>query len=252
MTQGEAQGEGRPGGRAAPESWPWVRETAERTVEALGSSLRITVLYPGREPALTPEVAQIRAFRAEVYHADGRGPGFRAPDGAFADPDDADLRAYHITCRDADGVLVGCLRAAPAELLSPSPVEAHLGPERAEELIGALGTDRTGVLEGGRLAVTATRRRQGVAAVLMMVTLALARHIGRPVIWGLAGESDGQYRFFTRFGYRVLPGSSAYVPRYRDSACVVVHDQRAVAPQAAEAIGMVERAVFGTEGDGPG
>jgi predicted N-acetyltransferase YhbS len=98
--------------------------------------------------------------------------------------------------------------------------------------------------------VTATRRRHGVAAALMMVNLGLARHIGRPVVWGTAGDVQGQYRFFTRFGYRVLPGSSAYVPRYDENVCVVVHDQRAAAPQVTEAIGMVERSAFGTGGPG--
>jgi GNAT superfamily N-acetyltransferase len=248
VTQGEARGEAGPGGAAAaPESWQWMCDTAERTVQVLGTSLRIEVHHPGSDsaPGLLSTIAVIRAFRAEVYYADGRRPSFRAPDGTFADPDDADLLGYHITCRDDHGVLVGCLRAVPAELLSSSPVEAHLGPGRTAELLGALGLDRTGLLEGGRLAVTATRRLRGVAAALMMVTLALARHVGRPVIWGTAGEGEGQYRFFTRFGYRVLPGSSAYVPRYDESLCVVVHDRRAAAPRAAEAIRLVERSVFG-------
>jgi predicted N-acetyltransferase YhbS len=228
-------------------SAPWVRDTAERTVQALGTSLCIGIHRPGgdTEPLLAA-IAEIRAFRAEVYHAGGRRPSFRAPDGRFADAEDADLRAYHVTCRDDDGALVGCLRAAPAESLSSSAVEAHLGPARTALLMGELGTDRTGLLEGGRLAVTAARRLQGVAAALMLVTLALARHTGRPVIWGTAGEGEGQHRFFARFGYRVLPGSSAYAPRYGESICVVVHDQRDTAPPVTEAIQMVEQAVFGS------
>jgi hypothetical protein len=106
MTQGEARGKGGPGA----ESCRWICDTAERTVAALGNSLRIKVDRPGRDsqPGL---LSAIRAFRAEVYYADGRRPSFRAPDGRFADPDDADLHAHHITCHDDDGVLVGCLRA---------------------------------------------------------------------------------------------------------------------------------------------
>lgn len=253
MAQVEAHGECGTGAGGAPESCQWVYDTAKRTVQALGGSPRIEVRHPGSdsEPALLPTITAIRAFRAEVYYADGRRPSFRAPDGRFGDTDDADLRAYHVTCRD-DDVLVGCMRAAPVELLSSSPVEAHLGPRRAAELISELGMDRTGLLEAARLAVAATRRLQGIAAALMMVTLAVARHTGRPVTWGIAGEGDGQYRLCTRFGFRVLPGSSAYVPRYRDSVCVVIHDQRAVAPQVAEAIGMVQRSVFGAAGGGRG
>ncbi len=253
MAEGQAHGRGVPGrGAPTPESGQWVCDTARRTVEALGTSLCLEVHGPGREGEadLLAAIAAVRAFRAEVYHADGRRPSFRAADGRFVDPDDADLRAYHITCRDGDGVLVGCLRAAPAETLRSSPVEAHLGQARTAGLIGGLGIDRSGVLEGGRLAVTATRRRHGVAAALMMVTLALALHIGRPVVWGTAGEAEDQYRFFTRFGYRVLPGSSAYVRRYDESLCVVVHDQRAAAPPVAEAIRLVERAAFGADEDG--
>jgi predicted N-acetyltransferase YhbS len=241
------------GGVLTPESWQWFCDTAERTVEALGSSLGIKVYFPGggSEAGLLAAIAAVRAFRAEIYYAGGRRPSFRAPDGRFVDPDDADLRAYHIVCRDDDGVLVGCLRAVPGELLSSSPVEAHLGAGQAAELIAGLGIGRSGLLEGGRLAVTAARRHRGVAAALMMVTLALAVHVGRPVIWGTAGEGEGQYRFFTRFGYRVLPGSSAYVPKYDENLCVVVHDQRDAAPPVAEAVRRVERSVFGagTEGE---
>jgi GNAT superfamily N-acetyltransferase len=253
MVQGQAHSQGVSSGDVlTPEGWRWVCETAERTVEALRASLCIRVYGPGMgsEDGLLTAIAAVRAFRAEIYYADGRRPSFRAPDGRFVDPDDADLRAYHIVCRDDDGVLVGCLRAAPAEVLSSSPVEAHLGPARTAELIGGLGIDRTGLLEGGRLAVTAARRRHGVAAALMMVTLALARPTGRPVIWGTAGEGEGQYKFFTRFGYRVVPGSSAYVRRYDENLCVVVHDQRAAAPPVAEAIRMVERSVFDADSEG--
>jgi len=250
MVQGQAHSRGGiPGaGTAAPEPWQWVYDTAQRTAEALGTSLWITVYGPGQDEAgLIPAIEAVRAFRAEIYYADGRRPSFRAADGRFADPDDADLRSYHIVCRDRDGVLLGVLRAAPAESLSSSPAEAHLGSGRTAELLAELGIDRSGLLEGGRLAVTATRRRSGVAAALMTVLLALAMDIGRPVIWGTAGEGDGQYRFFTRFGYNVVPGSSAYVPTYDENLCVVVHDQRTAAPQVTQAIAMVERSVFGAE-----
>jgi len=254
MAQGQVHGGPGPGA-AVPESWQWMYDTARRTVAALGGSPRIEVRCPGSdsEPALLPAIPAIRAFRAEVYYAGGRRPSFRAPDGRFTDPDDADLRAHHVTCRDGD-VLVGCIRAVPAELLSASPVEAHLGPGRAAALISELGTDRTGLLEAARLAVTAARRLQGIAAALMMVTLALARQMGRPVVWGTAGEGEGQDRFCARFGFRVLPGSSAYVPRYRDSVCVVVHDLRTAPPRVAEAIAMVQRAISGagTGQGGPG
>jgi len=252
MVQGQTHSRGVPdAGAPAPESSQWVCDTAERTLEALGTSLWIKVYGPGRDEAgLMPAIAAVRAFRAEIYHGGGRRPSFQAPDGRFVDPDEADLSSYHIVCRDREGVLLGVLRAAPAELLSSSPVEAHLGPGRTAELLAELGIDRTGLLEGGRLAVTATRRRSGVAAALMTVLLALAMHIGRPAIWGTAGEGDGQYRFFTRFGYRVVPGSSAYVPTYDENLCVVVHDQRAAATPVTEAIATVERSVFGAEREG--
>jgi len=249
MVQGQTHSRGVPGAAAtAPEPWQWVCDTAERTVEALGTSLWIKVYGPGRDEAgFITAIEAVRAFRAEIYYGDGRRPSFRAPDGRFVDPDDTDLRSYHIVCRDREGVLLGVIRAAPAESLSSSPVETHLGPVKTAELLAELGVDRNGLLEGGRLAVTATRRRSGVAAALMTVTLALTMHVGRPAIWGTAGEGDGQYRFFTRFGYRVVPGSSAFVPTYDENLCVVVHDQRAAAPQVTEAIAMVGRSVFGAE-----
>lgn len=224
----------------APESSQRMLGTARSIVAALGTTLRIQI-----SDALSADVEMIRAFRAEVYFADGGRPSFRGPDGRFADPDEADLHSYHIVCRDQNGVIAGCLRLGRADLLGFSAVRARLGPEGAAHLLGELGIGPAQLFEGAGLAVTVTRRLQGVAAALVLAALALARHVQRPVIWATAGEGEGQYRVLTGLGFRVLPGSSAYVPRYCESTCVVVHDQRSAAPPAHQAILLAEQALFG-------
>ncbi len=233
-----------------------VREVTERVLENMRTAFRAKVHVPAaagefggicESHRFEAAVDEIRAFRAEELYAGGRRPFFRTTDGAFADPEEADKYAYHIVCRDERGALVGCLRLGLVDLMPCSAVEAHLGPERTAKAVRELGVDRTRILEEGRLVVAADQRRRGVAAVMLLVAHALANRLDRPIIWGTSGERDGQNSYFVRFGSSVLPGSSEYVSKYDDEVCVVVHDQRANAPQIRAATVMVDRAVFGAE-----
>jgi GNAT superfamily N-acetyltransferase len=236
----------------------WVWDAAKLALENMRTIFSVEILSPagadkvggvGMPRDFGPAVDELRIFRAEILYAAGRRPYFRAEGGGFGDSEEADAHAYHITCRDRGGALVGCLRLAPGDLLRSSAVEAHLGPEETERLIRELDIDRTQLLEAGRLVVAADRRRQGVAAAILLVALVLARRIGRPVIWGTSGERDGQHRYFARVGSSVLPGSSKYVPIYDDNVCVVVHDQRFLAPLIDQAIEMAECDIFDTNGE---
>lgn len=191
-------------------------------------------------------VAEVRAFRSEVFFEGGRRPSFQAADGRPADAEDADYHACHLVCRDEAGALSACLRLGRVDLLPSSAVEEHLGAERAAKLIGELGIDRVQVAEVGRLAVAPGHRRQGGAAMLLMTSHVLARRLNCPVIWATVGEGDGQHRFLIRFGTTLLSESSAFVPRYNDTASVAIHDHRVTLPQIGEAVAIVERAIFGS------
>ena len=234
----------------------WMWETTTLALENMRTTFRVEIQVPvdaeqfsgvSSSRRFEPAVQEIRAFRAEILYAAGRRPFFRSANGGFADSEEADTHAYHITCRDKSGGLLGCLRLARPDLLRSSAVEAHLGPKRAARLVRELGIDRTRLLEAGRLVVAADQRRQGVAAAILLTALVLGRWTGRPVIWATAGERDGQNSYFTRFGSSVLPGSSRYVPVYDDTVCVVTHDQRLLVPLIQQCIGMAELAVRGAD-----
>lgn len=234
----------------------WARKIVGRTIENMRATSAMEVHAPaGSDDAggivesrhFESVLDEIRAFRARVLYASGRRPSFRTADGGFTDPEDADGCSYHILCRDQQGALIGYLRLGPADLLPSSSVEAHLGAERAERVVTELGLDRTRIFEAGRLVVDEDRRKQGVAVATVLLALALARRLGRPVTWATAGERDGQHRFFSRFGSDVLPGSSVYMPKYDDDVCVVVHDQRVIPARIREAIDLVEQVVLGTD-----
>lgn len=230
----------------------WMWDTAKLAFENVPGLYRIEIYvrggagpFPEAMPSsrFAPAVHEIRAFRAEVFYAGGRRPGFQAPDGSFTDREAADWHSCHVVCRNAAGEVVGCLRLTPAEHAENSAVLGHLGQGWAAELRREHKIDQHRMWEAGRLAVSAGQRRQGVAAVILLAALALGRRISRPVIWATSGERDGQHRYFTRFGAWVLPESSQYVAKYEDNVCVVIHDQRRFGPLAHQAMDMAEAAI---------
>lgn len=248
-------------GEVRPEQFKlWTREVAERIAEGMRSMFSMEIHVPaaigeyekvGESRCFESVVAEVRAFRAEVFFDVGRRPSFAAADGGFADSEEADHYACHLVCRDRTGALAGCLRTGRADLLPSSAVEEHLGGHRTAQLIRDLGVDRAQVLELGRLAVAPDRRLRGTAATLLLASHVMARRLGCVILWGTVAEGDGQHRFLIRFGTNVLPDTSAFVPRYNDNACVAVHDHRVTLPQIGEAIGIVEAAIFGAA-SGPG
>lgn len=185
----------------------------------------MTTRGAGRATGMT-SLEEIRAFRARLLYDNGRRPAFRLPSGDYADPDPVDERAYHVVARDGRGGLVGCVRLAKVELMCPSAVEAHLGYERAARLISDLAVPRSRIVELGRLAVTKEHRGQSLTPVMLIGCVALSRHLDHQVLWGLSGTRDRQHRLFDRLGSRMVPDSTAYVPKYDDELCVHILDQR--------------------------
>jgi predicted N-acetyltransferase YhbS len=231
----------------------WWLLVAKRTVENLRSVLRLEIYaspgarsdLPGVSPYSQSLIEEARMFRAEVFFASGRRPSFRTQDGAFADSAVTDDHAYHIVCRDSSGALAGYIRADVTDLQHHSSVVEHLGVQHTEEVLQRLGVRAGQVLEMGRLAVSAGSRWQGVAEAMVVSAHALACRLDCWILWCTAAEGDGQKHYFVRYGATELPGSSAYVPKYSDSACVVVQDLRDVLPRIRDAVRLVDEAVFG-------
>jgi predicted N-acetyltransferase YhbS len=230
----------------------WWLSVAERTAANLRGSLRLEIYaapgartdLPGVFPCTDVFIKEVQEFRAEVFFAAGRRPSFRQEDGSFADDAATDGHAYHIVCRDEQGSLTGYLRADLSDLGPQSSVVHHLGAERTEVVLRELDVSRGQVLEMGRLAVSATSRWLGIAEALVVSTHALACRLGCVILWCTAAEGDGQKHYFVRYGATELPGSSAYVPKYSDSACVVVQDLRVTLPRIQGAVRTVDEAVF--------
>lgn len=232
----------------------WALELAKTTVENMRTLFTLKVHVPPSVPELAgagdsadfaTALEQIRAFRAEVFYDDGRRPSFRGADGVFRDVEDIDEYACHIVCRDPAGDVIGCMRVARADLLRSSAVAEHLGEERSEKEIRDLGLEKSQVMEVGRLAVASDQRRRGVARALLMTSHVLACRLGCLVMWGTAGQGDGQDKYLSKFSSGVLADSSATVAKYEDEACVVIHDHRLTLPFIHDALDLVEVEVFG-------
>lgn len=232
----------------------WALELGQTTVQNMRTLFTVAVHVPPTVPELAAvgdgaefdsALEQIRAFRAEVFYDNGRRPSFRGADGLFRDVEDIDEHACHIVCRDPDGAIAGCLRVARADLIPSSAVVEHLGAERTEQEMRALGLGPSRFMEVGRLAVDSGQRRRGVARALLMTSHVLACRLGCLVMWGTAGQGDGQDKYLSKFSSGVLPDSSAKVAKYEDEACVVVHDHRLTLPYIQPALDLVELELFG-------
>jgi predicted N-acetyltransferase YhbS len=231
----------------------WAAEIAQRTVDAVQGIYSVEIHRPpgieeyrgiSASQSFGSVIDEVREFRAKAFFADGRRPAFRTADGVFTDVERADEYACHLVCRDKSGAPVGYVRAGRVDLLPGSAVAEHLGVERTARELDELGLGHSQVLELGRLVVVADQRGQGVAASLLFMTHIVTRRSGCTAMWGTAGLGDGQDRYLTRFGSKVLPGSAAYVPKYEDEACVIVHDHRLTWQYIQRAIEIAEHGLF--------
>lgn len=180
-----------------------------------GSSVTWTVYPPPRRPV--GWLDELRAFRARVLYDDGRRPCFRTPDGGFADPDPADLDAYHIVTLTGNG-FAGCVRLLPLEVARTGLCEQLLGSTRLEAVLARLGTTRAHTAETGGWVLDRHHRSTALAFRQCALVAALAEYLGLQMLIGANGTRDGQARALKRIaGYHAVPELHPIpVPRYDD------------------------------------
>lgn len=178
--------------------------------------------------AETDWLVELQEFRGRVAWAGGRRPAFRSNSGVFCDPDDHDRSAYHLIFRDRDHQsIVGCVRYAPLEAVAESRI-LRLNPTGGQQLLNKFGCVASDVLEGGRLIVDPEWQRRGLASNLLLAGTALARVLGRKLIWGTAGTRENQERIFLRVGYTRAVQEVIPAPDYADDLCVIVAESSRV------------------------
>jgi GNAT superfamily N-acetyltransferase len=172
------------------------------------------------EPAVW--LSELREFRGRVAWSAGQRPAFRLPSGAFGDFDPHDVVSYHLILREPiGGQVIGCVRYAPLEALPHSRIR-EIDPAAAADIVAAAQCPDTEVLEGGRLIVDPAWQQRGLATDLLLAGTALARVLGRRLIWGTAGVRGGQERVFLRLGYRCAGAPLIPAPHYDDDLRIIV------------------------------
>lgn len=53
--------------------------------------------------------------------------------------------------------------------------------------------------------------------------MAVARLLGASGMIATSGLADSQLKLYQRFGFAVSPDTQAYVPKYDEDVCVIVH-----------------------------
>jgi hypothetical protein len=159
----------------------------------------------GRWDGEIPEwLAHVRRFRAEVLHADGLRPGYRA-NGTFRDDDPCDPFAHHIVAL-TEGVLTATLRIVPLGETASGVCERLLGTDAVEKALGDLGLDRSQACEGSGWAVHAKRRRLGLGARSLAAASAVTRALGLQVMLGAVGVHYGALNRVLSAGIQRVPG----------------------------------------------
>jgi hypothetical protein len=160
----------------------------------------------GRWDGEIPEwLGQLRRFRAEVLHADGLRPGYRAADGTFRDDDPCDPFAYHVVAL-TDGALTATLRIVPLAETSTGVCERLLGTDAVEQALADLGLERSEACEGSGWAVHAKRRRLGLGVRSLAAASAVTKTLGLQVMLGAVGVHYGALNRVLSAGIRRVPG----------------------------------------------
>lgn len=66
-------------------------------------------------------------------------------------------------------------------------------------------------------------RKLGLGQYLNALAIGAAHHLGARAMIGTSGTKDGQDRFHERFGFRPVPGTRRYVPRYTEDVVIMFH-----------------------------
>jgi 3-oxoacyl-[acyl-carrier-protein] synthase-3 len=166
----------------------------------------------------------VRELRARILFDDGRRPDFRDPDGSYTDVQDLDYGAWHfIARREVDGPPLGYVRLATPAAGPLFQSREYLGAERYDELLRAEGLNPDHVFEHSRLVVERQARRLGLGRYLNAHAIAAAHCLGAAAMIGTSGTADGQDGFHQRFGFRPVPGTRRFMPRYTEDVLIMLH-----------------------------
>jgi hypothetical protein len=181
-------------------------------------------------------LAEVRVLRGRVLFDSGKRPAFRAPDGAFLDPDPIDLHAFHILTYDG-AKLVGCVRLYHLDPDGRACItEEILGEKTFSQLLQTLDAQRSEIVEIGRwivdLEYRATNRDLGLGIQLAAASAALANALGkasgklRGFVICAAGTKDRQDMMLTRFGMAPVSGiDPVYWEDYKDEVRILCCSQ---------------------------
>ncbi|MFF3055780.1 hypothetical protein [Streptomyces sp. NPDC057909] len=179
-----------------------------------------------------------RAFRARILCDGNRRPEFRSGDGSFADVQELDFNAWHFTARKPGGPVLGYIRLATPAALMHHQTRLFLGPDRFTAFLDGEDVRDGGVFEPSRIVVDEAARGLGLGAYLFAVSMAAARVLGASAMVATSGTADGQLQLWQRFGFRIVPGSRAYIERYTEDVVAIVNRTQ---DTAAEFEGLVSR-----------
>ncbi|WP_305785744.1 GNAT family N-acetyltransferase [Symbioplanes lichenis] len=162
-------------------------------------------------------------FRGEVLGGDGFRPAF----ASRTDPHPADPDAYHLIVRNGPAI-AGCVSVGPVEALSVSAVRSW-SPELSARLLAERGLDDSAVVEIARLVVAPEWRGRRLGLDLVLGTVALARLLGRRLMWCTAGTRQNQHRLALAIGLRLRAEYGRRdAPELADTLCVLAGDPRDV------------------------
>ncbi|WP_182880571.1 GNAT family N-acetyltransferase [Microbispora sp. H10949] len=196
--------------------------TADEQIEARCFEVWIRRHPAGGRPA--EWLQDIRRFRAEVFYDQGRRPGFRAAQGEYADSQDLDLGAFHLTAHlDTTDEIVACVRLAPPGLAAGFQARRHLGGQAYAELLAELGAANAPVFEAGRLVVASGMQGRGLGGRMVAAMVATARALGASLVVCTSGTGHRQDVLFGRLGFHPCPGTDRYSTHYQDTVRVLAH-----------------------------
>ncbi|WP_306215990.1 hypothetical protein [Actinoplanes sp. RD1] len=168
-------------------------------------------------------VDEVRRFRGQVLWDGGSRPAFRA----LTDPHPGDPAAYHVIVRHGPAI-AGCVSVGPVEALAASAVRTW-DPELSARLLAGHGLAEPAVVETARLVVAPRWRGRRLGLDLALTTVALARLLGRRLMWCTAGTRHHQHRLALAIGLELREEyGRRYVPELADTLCVLAGDPRDV------------------------
>lgn len=182
-------------------------------------------MVPRDAPAGQVELMrQVRHLRARILFDNGRRPSFVDTGGGYVDAQELDYGAWHfIARRDIDGPPLGYVRLATPEIGELFQSRAYLGEHRYSEVLTAEGISPARTFEHSRLVVERRARKLGLGIYLNAMAIAAAHCLGAEAMIGTSGTADGQDSFHQRFGFRPVPGTREFVPRYAEDVVIMLH-----------------------------